>query len=129
MSEWVNRLDFSQRNVVVQMYENGISISSISKIYQVHHSSIRYHLKKADVYIAGRKSTIKYSTIKKQNKDTFLDFYNRKAQKIQQTLVPKLNVYLGHEATFPKSYEEYVQRDKARVMLLLKHESNPTERK
>lgn len=124
-SEWVNRLDFSQRNVVVQMYVNGLSISAITKIYQVHHSSVRYHLKKAGVYVKGRYGTVNIKTIEKYNPGVKHDYYNTRGEKMVfngglKTI--KQWQEQDPEKHYPKSYKEYVQREKDRTdVLFQKH--------
>lgn len=123
MSEWVNRLDFTQRTLVVQMYLNGVGISAITNIYQVHHSSVRYHLKKAGVYVKGQYGSVNMPTIKKYNPKSSLDFYNTKGQKISVVKIPNHlePIEDPYEKNFPKSYKDYVQREKDRNSILLKH--------
>lgn len=122
-SEWVNRLDFSQRQVVVQMYKNGVGISAITKIYQVHHSSVRYHLKKAGVYIKGRYGDVNMPSIRQSNQSTALDFYNIKGQKFKLVRTGRdfSSVEDNFEKNFPKSYKDYVQRDADKHSILLKN--------
>lgn len=123
MSEWVNRLDFRQRDVVVQMYVNGLSISAITRIYQVHHSSVRYHLKKAGVYIKGRFGTVNIQTVEKYNPSVKRDYYNTRGEKITFTGYKKTLEDFQREdpeRNFPKSYKDYIQREKERNDVLYK---------
>lgn len=125
VSEWVNRLDFTQRQLVVQMYVNGVSISAITRIYQVHHSSVRYHLKKAGAYIKGRHGDVDMRNIAKQNTGVALDFYNHKGEKFKvvHTYGRRLEDigWPEHEKNFPMSYKDYVQREKDRNSILLRN--------
>jgi len=126
MIDWSNKLNFEERRMVVQLYLGGVSISAITKIYQVHHSSIHYHLKKAGVYVVNRKPVVSFNAIQKANINSALDFHNNRGQKLK--VVPKKKVFcLGYddeEQHFPKSYAEYVQRDKQRSRLKLKQHAS-----
>lgn len=124
MSEWVNRLDFTQRDLVIQMYVNGVGISAITRIYQVHHSSVRYHLKKAGVYIKGRYGDVNMKDIERSNKHAALDFYNIKGQKFKVVRIVGRLTDVGwpeHERNFPLSYKDYVQRERNRHSILYKN--------
>lgn len=123
-NEWVNRLDFSQRTLVVQMYVNGVGISAITRIYQIHHSSVRYHLKKAGVYVKGRYGDVDMKDVVKLNSSSSLDFYNVRGQKITIVRTPNSLVDVGwpeHERKFPLSYKDYVQRESDKHSILSKH--------
>lgn len=125
MSQWVNLLNFEDRKVIVQLYAGGVSISAITRIYQVHHSTIRYHLTEAGVYVKGKKPGVTFKLIEKANNSSPLDFHNNRGKTIK--FVPKKRVFeLGYEYenSFPKSYAEYVQRDKQRSRLRLKQHAS-----
>jgi len=124
MSEWVNRLDFSQRAIVIQMYVNGITISAITRMYQVHHSSVRYHLKKAGVYVKNKRGVLNIKDIERKNHTTTLDYFNTKGQKFKVAIFPYRIKDVGwpeHERKFPLSYKDYVQREANRNSILLKN--------
>ena len=121
MKEWVNRLTFTQRPIIVQMYCNGISISAITKIYQVHHSSIRYHLRKAGVYIKNKRGDVNMKEIKVKNQSSSLNFFNTKGQRFKVQPDPIDFTDSEHEKKFPKNYREYVQREADRNSILLKN--------
>jgi len=108
LSIWENKLKFDQRRIVVQMYVNGISISAISDIYQVHRATIRYHLTVAGVYIKDRRSTITLSEIKSQNEKSNFAFHNARGG-TKKTVVVVADVF---ERKLPKSYKEYLELDK-----------------
>lgn len=116
MSYWVNKLNFQQRDMIVQLYSGGISISAITKIYQVHHSSVRYHLKKAGVYVNSKKPELDMHQIEAKNSGASLDFRNDKGGKIEVIPVKKVFklCYNESERNFPKSYKEYLERYKKR---------------
>ena len=122
MSDWVNRLNFAQRQIVTQLYSNGVSISAITRIYQVHHSSVRYHLKKAGVYIKWKKASVDMKKVENLNPNSLLNFHNDKGEKIKSafTQVPFIG-WPVHEKNFPLSYKEYVQREKNRHDILYRH--------
>lgn len=125
MSQWVNLLNFEDRKVITQLYAGGISISAITRIYQVHHSTIRYHLIRAGVYVKGKKPGVNFDTIQKANSSSNLDFHNNRGKTIK--IVPRKMIFaLGYdeEEKFPKSYEEYVQRDRERNRLRLKQHAS-----
>jgi len=106
------------------MYCNGVSISAITRIYQVHHSSVRYHLKKAGVYIKGRHGEVDMKDVEKKNPQSSFDFYNTKGEKFKvvRLITPlKDRHWDDHEKNFPKTYKDYVQREKDRGSILLKH--------
>lgn len=126
MSQWVNLLGFEDRKIIIQLYSGGLSISAITRIYQVHHSTIRYHLMEAGVYVKNKKPGVTFKLIQKANIDSALNFHNTKGKTIK--VIPKRKIFeLGYdneESHFPKSYEEYVQRDRERSRLRLKQHAS-----
>lgn len=113
MSEWVNCLDFNQRKIVVQLYVGGVSVSAISRIYQVNLSPVRYHLKKAGVYTPGRRPTVTFSIIKKNNSGSSLDFKNVRGNKLKN-FTEDIKKETQEEKNFPTNYLEYLKRDQQR---------------
>ena len=102
---------------IIELYKTRFSLSSIARIYRVHQSSVRYHLEKAGVYVKWQTNHINYTFIKVSRAIPGLD-YNEKA-------------FLGYEPhyddgerNFPKSYKEYLQREKDRTSILKKNGYN-----
>lgn len=122
MSKWENLLSFEDRKIIIQLYLGGISISAITRIYQVHHSTIRYHLIEANVYEKGKKPLVNFSSIQKANIQSALDFHNNRGKTFK--IKPRGEIFrLGYEdeKNFPKNYAEYVQRDIERNRLKSKN--------
>lgn len=114
MNEWANRLGFDERKLVVQLYCNGVSISAITTIYQVHHSSIRYHLKKANVYIKGKTAEINMNKIRQLNNMRSMVFHNARGGNFSQKPYITFDADSEFESTFPNNYKEYLERDRLR---------------
>ena len=41
---WINKLDYNNRNKIRKMFINGVSVSDISKKFNVDRSTIYYHI-------------------------------------------------------------------------------------
>ena len=107
---WENTLTFAQRAELVKLYLKGVSISALTSVYPVHISSVKYHLIKEGVYIPWKKPTI---TIKRLH--LVVKGFSRPMHMTQPS--PHVEQrdefhWPPHEATFPKSYKEYLIKAK-----------------
>lgn len=113
------------------MYINDIKLSAISTIYQVDRSVVRYHLEVAGVYEKNKRGSIDLREIKKQNQGTSFNFYHSKGTRFNIIGAPRKPgvVDTSHERNFPKSYAEYVQREKDKHSILYKNGIRDTKYK
>lgn len=94
---WINKLDYNNRNKIRKMFINGVSVSDISKKFNVDRSTIYYHIEdlkqfknkkveeeitKEEIKIDKRKQVpIKYIKIKFPKAKTYNDYIKEEKKK------------------------------------------------
>lgn len=114
---WENHISFEDRKHIIDLYLQGYAVWNLAKTFHSACSTIEYHLKEAHVYIPGRKPIMRNKPIQhiQVTQTRYLALPNPKPVPlsiIRMWEEEKRTIEMSKR--FPKSYKEYIKRDKQR---------------